>query len=99
MAVEKADTVRQAAAPQEPAAPGRLMGAAFESAANGVRVREVEEDSPAAAVGLQSGDLITALNRTPVSNSKELEAALKASKGQSVLFLERDGRNVVLVLP
>ena len=74
-------------------------GAVLENTSSGVRIRDVEENSPAAAVGLQDGDLISAVNRTPVRTGAELEAALKTSKAQSVLFLERDDRQMVLVVP
>ncbi len=97
--VEKASAVQQAAAAPEPTTPSRLSGAVLENTSSGVRIRDVEENSPAAAVGLQDGDLISAVNRTPVRTGAELEAALKTSKAQSVLFLERDDRQMVLVVP
>ncbi len=97
----KLDPTQAAAAPAAPdrAEPKRIMGAAFENTANGVRATDVEEGSPAAAMGLQPGDIVTAVNRTPIRSVSELEAALKNVKSQSVVRVKRDDRDVVLIVP
>jgi serine protease Do len=43
---------------------------------DGVLVRGVEEDSPAAAAGIQSGDLIVEAGGRAVTDADELQAAL-----------------------
>ncbi|MCC6915069.1 MAG: Do family serine endopeptidase [Rhodospirillaceae bacterium] len=88
-----------AAAPQERAEPSRIMGAVFENTRDGVRATDVEENSPAAAMGLQPGDIVTAVNRTQTRSVSDLEKALKNVKSQSVVRVKRDDRDVVLIVP
>ena len=58
----------------------------------GVLVERVERASPAAALGLRAGDIITAVNRQPVSSVGDLERIAKASKdGVIALNIWRDG--------
>jgi serine protease Do/serine protease DegQ len=57
---------------------------------NGVMVGEVKENSPAALVGLQSGDLITAINRTRINNVADLRSYLKDKKGVFAVNIIRD---------
>ncbi len=57
---------------------------------NGVLINTIEEDSPAELVGLQSGDLITAINRTRINNIAELRSYLKDRKGVFALNIIRD---------
>jgi serine protease Do/serine protease DegQ len=63
--------------------------------AGGVLVRSVQEGSPAYAAGLRSNDLIVAIGRTPVANTK---AFREAAKGATLLVLNvRRGSSVVLI--
>jgi serine protease Do len=55
--------------------------------ADGLLVRGVEEGSPAAAAGLQEGDLITAAAGTPLADADALHAALDAVKAGGSLEL------------
>ncbi len=87
-----------APAPQR-AAPSRIMGAVFENTPGGVRVAEVEENSPAAVMGLQPDDIVTAVNRTQIKSVSDLETALKSVKSQSVVRVKREDRDVVLIVP
>ena len=65
-------------------------------AANGVEVVAVEAGSPAAQRGLRPGDVITEVNRSPVTNMTELRDAvgenrilfLKVIRGERVLLLQ-----------
>jgi PDZ domain len=53
----------------------------------GVRLVEVDNDSPAARAGLQGGDLVTAINGRPVHSLDEFAAVLKPlSAGAKVAF-------------
>ena len=66
-----------------------LSGAVFASSgttsgSNGVAIAEVQEDSPAAQRGLRAGDLITRVNRIPVSNLAELQ---RVAEQYRILFL------------
>ena len=100
---EKLDPSQVAAATPTPepqtAEPSRILGAVFENASGGARATDVEEGSPAAAMGLEPGDLVTAVNRTQVRSVADLEKALKSARSQSVLRVKRDDRDVVLILP
>jgi len=77
-----------------------FKGAELENNANnkGVIIREIEEDSPAEMVGLQSGDLITAINRTRIKNIAELRSYLKDRKGVFALNIIRDNYSQYLMI-
>lgn len=61
------------------------------STTRGVVITEVDPSSPAAAAGLQQGDVIQDVNRQPVHNATEYERALERSGKQSVLLLLNRG--------
>jgi len=67
---------------------------------SGVVVTEVDPSSPAAAVGLQPGDIITQINRKPVRNLREYRhITSKLGKNESVLLLiVRGGTNMFVVI-
>jgi Do/DeqQ family serine protease len=70
------------------------------SGTTGVLVSDVAADSPAAANGLQRGDLITEVNRTPVATAEQFKAALARAdpaKG-ALLYVQRDGASTFVVL-
>jgi Do/DeqQ family serine protease len=80
------------------AMPNRLAGATFQDGSEGVVVTEVEPDSPAAQAGLRAGDVIAAVNRTPVSSSAEFEREIRNAKGTLALALLRGGARFFLVI-
>jgi S1-C subfamily serine protease len=47
---------------------------------NGVMILQTVEGSAAEAAGMQTGDVITAINGTPIANFDDLKAALKSKK-------------------
>lgn len=65
---------------------------------NGVVIKEVKEGSPAELVGLQSGDLITGINRTRIKNVAELRSYLKDRKGVFALNIIRDNYSQYLMI-
>jgi len=65
---------------------------------DGVIVKSIEEGSPAELVGLQSGDLISAINRTPINNVAELRNYLKDKKGVFALNIIRDNYSQYLMI-
>jgi serine protease Do/serine protease DegQ len=74
-----------------------LEGADLADAPNagGVLVKSVQEGSPAAQAGLRANDLIVALGRTPVANTKSFR---EAAKGLNLLLLNvRRGSAVILI--
>lgn len=52
---------------------------------SGVIVRNVENNSPADNAGLRIGDVINEINRKPVKNMADYEAAIKEVKGDALL--------------
>ena len=66
-----------------------------EKGVKGVVITSVQEKSPAAALRLQTGDVITAVNGTSVSNVKEFYAALDTQKNSQVYFdVYSDGHTI-----
>uniref|UniRef100_UPI003100DF97 DegQ family serine endoprotease n=1 Tax=Neorhizobium sp. EC2-8 TaxID=3129230 RepID=UPI003100DF97 len=64
----------------------------------GVVVEEVEPESAAARAGLRDGDLILAVNRTPVASVADLQRATAARPAILALELVRDGAGLLLVV-
>jgi serine protease Do len=62
--------------------------------ATGVVVSEVSPSSAAASAGLQRGDVIQEVNRRPVKNVAEFEAAVRNSKDGTLLLVNRDGHTI-----
>jgi len=61
---------------------------------SGVVVNEVSPASAAASAGLQQGDVIQEVNRRPVKNVAEYEAAVRNSKEGTLLLVNRGGHTV-----
>ena len=71
-----------------------------DDAKGGVVITDLEEDSPAGAVGLQSGDVILQVNHRAVNTVAEFNSAVKAgaSKESTLLLVRRGaGTNFVVV--
>ena len=62
--------------------------------AAGVVVNEVSPASAAASAGLKQGDVIQEVNRRPVKNVAEFEAAVRNSKDGTLLLVNRDGHTI-----
>jgi len=60
----------------------------------GVVVNEVSPASAAASAGLRQGDVIQEVNRKPVRNVAEFEAAVRNSKDGTLLLVNRDGHTI-----
>ena len=60
----------------------------------GVVVTEVAPNSPAALADIQSGDLITEVGRTAVSNTESFQKALAEQKGKQNLLLLLDRKGI-----
>jgi serine protease Do len=60
----------------------------------GVVVSEVSPASAAASAGLKQGDVIQEVNRRPVKNVAEFEAAVRNSKDGTLLLVNRDGHTI-----
>jgi serine protease Do/serine protease DegQ len=62
----------------------------------GVLVSSVEQGSPAQQRGLRQGDLIIAVNRTRVTNLRELQEVAQASQGLLMLNIRRGTQALIL---
>jgi serine protease Do len=60
----------------------------------GVVVNELSPGSAAASAGLKQGDVIQEVNRKPVKNVAEFEAAVRNSKDGTLLLVNRDGHTI-----
>lgn len=73
------------------------LGITFETADEGVQVTEVLEDSPAAEAGLESGDIITALNGESVDAETLRDRFSELAAGDSItLEVLRDDETLTL---
>ena len=61
----------------------------------GVKVKDVDEDSPASKAGIKEGDVITQVNGKNVSGVDDLRSEIKDLKGGDAVKLsyQRDGKN------
>ena len=64
----------------------------------GVVVTAVKPGSPAARAGLRKGDVLLEVNRTPVANASEFEAAYAKGKDNLLLLVHRAGTTVFVVV-
>jgi len=64
----------------------------------GVIVSEIPPDSRAARAGLEAGDVITAVNRRPVTTIRDIDRELEDAPGAVALSVWRDGRTMLIVL-
>src|SRR5690606_7074162 len=98
---------QQQVATSQPAQDSVLQGATFGVVSNddpnysgqtGVLVTAVEQNSRAAANGLRAGDLITAVNRRPVSSVDELQAQLGQGQRTVALNILRENQSLFLIV-
>ena len=80
-----------------------LQGATFSNTEpndkiKGVRVTNVERNSPAAQSNLRPGDVIVSVNRKEVKDVEEFANAMKNSERQTALFIKRGGEDVLVIV-
>ena len=83
-----------------PGRPGYLGLIADDMPDGGVRIESIREGSPAAAAGLQTGDLITAVDGKQVKTVDDMDAAMsRLTAGAKVpMTFERDGKRQTLTV-
>ena len=64
----------------------------------GVVVTGIDPNSAAADSGLQEGDVIMEVNRKPVTNAQEFEHAVRNSKDQALLLVNRQGQTMYITV-
>ena len=60
----------------------------------GVLVEDVNANSAAAKAGIQPGDIIVALNATPVASAEQLKGAIEKSGKRAALLVRRDDARI-----
>lgn len=77
-----------------------LDGAELQNSTNdqGIDIKSVEEESPAAAIGLQRGDVISGINRTRIKSIGELRSYLNDNKGVFALNIVRGNSTLFLMI-
>ncbi|CAI3792193.1 Do family serine endopeptidase [Rheinheimera sp. MM224] len=65
---------------------------------NGVVINDVDQGSPAAALGLEKGDVIVGVSRSRVTNTKELREILTKSSGVIALQVQRGDRILYVLI-
>ena len=75
-----------------------LDGAELENGTKGIEITDVEQGSPAAAIGLQADDVIVGINRKRIENIGELRNFLKDHKGVFALNIQRNNANLFLMI-
>ncbi len=64
----------------------------------GLLVEEVDPSSRAAAMGIQKGDVIQEINRTPVKDLKEARELVKGTQRTALLRIYRDGDTMLVMV-
>lgn len=75
-----------------------LSNGRLKDGTKGVQVEDIVKDSPAAAIGLQKGDVIIGLNRERVHNLAKLRKLLEAKPAVMALNIVRGDANIFLLL-
>jgi Do/DeqQ family serine protease len=93
------DKVKLSPQPLHPSLTGAtLINPTGNNKNKGVLVAEVEKGSIAENFGLQQGDLIISINRTPIQNLSELREFINSSPKILALNIVRDKRKLYLIL-
>lgn len=71
---------------------------AHQAGADGIVIESILPGSPAARAGLRAGDMIVAVNRSPVSSVADLRSAIAGQRTILALEMIRDGGRLLLVV-
>ena len=78
--------------------PEMAQAAGVAPGTSGVVVTAVDPASAAASSGLREGDVIQEVNHSTVTNSSDFASALRRSKGDSLLLVNRKGNKLYLAV-
>ncbi|MGB1557113.1 MAG: PDZ domain-containing protein, partial [Oceanococcaceae bacterium] len=65
---------------------------------NGIMLKRVQGNTPAARAGLRPGDVISSVNRRPVATLEEFEQAARGTQGPLLLNVRRGSQAFFLML-
>lgn len=83
----------------EPLTPDMASEMGLRAGTQGLRVSAVDPNGPAAAAGVQAGDVILQVNRQPVRSAAEISSAISAAPDRpALLLINRGGRSVFLTV-
>jgi len=83
----------------EPLTPELASRLNLPAGAQGLVVTDVDEAGPAAAAGVQEGDVVVEVNRQPVRSVTDLQAAVRAAGARPLLLLiDRRGNSLFLTV-
>jgi Do/DeqQ family serine protease len=83
----------------EPLTPEAAARLKLAPGTQGLVVRGVDEDGPAAEAGVREGDVILEVNRQPARSAEQIRAALQQNGGRPVLLLVgREGDSIYLTV-
>ncbi len=95
--LDSSDSVEEMVQSENPLFEGATLEARGDKE-GGVEVKSIQENSPAAKLNLQKGDIIVEANKTPVNSVEDLEKALQKQKdfialriirGNAVIYITR----------
>ena len=95
--LKKADDSEILASALHPALEGAKLSTTAEPV-TGVAVADIDPRSPAAASGLQKGDIIIGVNRLRINSLEELSKALKNKPDVLALNIQRGESSLYLVI-
>jgi serine protease Do len=84
----------------EPLTPDAAAQLGLPRGTQGVLIDNVDPNGPAAAAGIQSGDVIQQVNRQPVHNPNDVRSALgRSGSNPPLLLINRGGQTVFVPVP
>ena len=92
--LEEASTGQVAASQMHP----MLEGAELSNTDNGVKVGAVANNSPAAQIGLEEGDVIVGVNRQRIKNVADLRKVLDNRNAVAALNIQRGNTNLYILI-
>ncbi len=77
----------------------RFFGAVLDDSEGVLRIDSIDQRSRAWAAGLRPGDVLTALNRQRIDDLADLNRAINRQPRVMALTVERDGQELLLIMP
>jgi M6 family metalloprotease-like protein len=96
--LELTATLAATSRPLNAAGPRASLGVFTSEAADGAKVERIVNDSPAAAAGIKTGDVITKIDGADISSPERIQASIgdKRPGDEVAVILKREGKDVEL---